>query len=378
MKIRRLPAVFLLLTLSALLLTACQSEKTAWTLNEALQMIGTEQAAALNGRIPLSDDFSGYDAEYSDEYTADSGKIVILWREGAEKKFSRSSTPLPDDYRGEEAGKAKVYLCADLMERIPEHRRAATAEEAKTIIMAESYYYYVSSIEYSEDIDKPSEPGAGKDSSGRADGMNTSEFRPLFNACNAVMLYHCETKGGTFMYWQDYPHEELRDNPEADDLWWDMLLLKDLADAAEIADEQVRFESEMFCAENLYYYSTLPDSALETLYSLIAEDDSEEIIRICTETFWNKAESFLLLDPGFEEEYSAALSAKSYDALAAIVEARSFAFIEMTTSEVMARKAYIGTPEPADLERMLDESLSFLDEIAWNMTDARRILIYGY
>ena len=378
MKLRRFLSVLLILTFCALLLTGCESKKDSWTLNAALQMIGTEQAAALNGRIPLSDDFSGYEAEYSDEYTADSGKIVILWREGAEKKFSRSSTPLPDDYRGEENGKAKVYLCADLMERVPEHRRAATAEEAKTVIMAESYYYYVSSVEYSEDVDKPSEPGAGKDSSGRADGMNTSEFRPLFNACNAVMLYNCETKGGTFMHWQDYPHEELRDNPEADDLWWDMLLLKDLADAAEIADEQVRFESEMFCAENLYYYSTLPDSALEALYNLIAEDDSEEIIRICTQTFWNKAESFLQLDPGFEEDYSAAISAKSYDALAAIVEARSFAFIEMTVSEVMTRKAYIGTPEPADLERMLDESLSFLDEIEWNMTDARRILIYGY
>ena len=157
-----------------------------------------------------------------------------------------------------------------------------------------------------------------------------------------------------------------------------MLLLKDLADAAEIADEQVRFESEMFCAENLYYYSTLPDSALEALFNLIAEDDSEEIIRICTQTFWNKAESFSLLDPGFEEEYSAALSARSYDELAAIVEARSFAFIEKNASEVMARKAYIGTPEPADLERMLEESLSFLDDVEWNMTDARRILIYGY
>lgn len=381
MKISRIPrflSVFLILTLFVFALTACQSEKSAWTLDEALQMVGTEQAAELNGRIPLSDDFSMYEAEYSDEYTADSGKIVILWREGAEKSFSRSSTPFPDDYRGEEQGKPKVYLCADLMDRIPESRRAATAEEAKTIIMAESYYYYAGSVESSDEVSEPSEPGMNAGGSGSTDDMNTAEFRPLFNGGNAVMLYSCETKGGTFMAWADYPYAEMRDNPEADDLWWEMLLLKEMAEAADIPDESERYDAEWECLDGLYYYSALPDSAIEALYEMIEADNSEAIRQTCMDTFWKNAQQLSRLDPGFEEEYGAAISEKSFEELESIVNARAFSFIAMSNEEILIRKAYLGTPDAAELQSMLDESLSFLDDIEWNMTDARRILLYGY
>lgn len=371
-------ALVLALTLVMLLLIGCQSEKTAWTLNEALQMVGSEQAAQLNGRIPLEDDFSMYEAEYSDEYTASSGKIVILWREGAEKSFSRSSTPFPDDYRGEDKGEPKVYLCADLMERIPEDRRAVTAEEAETIIMAESYYYYAGSVESSEEVSEPAEPGINANPGGRADGMNTAEFRPLFNACNAVMLYSRETKGGTFMAWADYPYAEMRDNPEADDLWWEMLLLRDMAEATKISDAAERYDAEWECLDGLYYYSALPDSAIEALYEMIEADNSEGIHQTCMDTFWKSAEELIGLDPGFEEEYGAAISAQSFEGLESIVETRAFSFIAMSNEEILIRKAYIGTPDAAELQTMLDESLSFLDDVEWNMTDARRILLYGY
>ena len=363
MKIRRFLSVLLVLTLSALLLTACEGKKDAWTLDEALKMVGSDQAAALNGRIPLSDDFSGYDCFSDGEYIADSGKILILQREGPEKEYSRSTFPYPDDYRGEDKGTAKVWLRTDLMSRIPEHRRAATAEEAETIIMAESYYQWTSTME-----------SQGESIS----GMNYDEYRPLFCAFNEVRLYSRENKGGQTVIWEEYCYPEMRDDPESAALWSVIGTLKEMTELTQSELKGEQFQTFTYYLDILDGYGALPRSALERLYELGLDGDTEEIRDICTDTLWKKAQEFITLDPDYAEEFSAVVDKKSYEALEELVVSRDYSNVALTDSEILIRKAYMGTPDPEGLESLIEEAFFFLDEIEWNMTDARRILMYGY
>lgn len=363
MNIRRFLSVFLILSIALLFLTACQSEKTAWTLDEALKMVGSDQAAALNGRIPLSDDFSGYDCFSGGEYIADSGKILILQREGPEKEYSRSTFPYPDDYRGEDKGTAKVWLRADLMSRIPEHRRAATAEETETIIMAESYYEYTGcTVMEAESIS----------------GMNYDEYRPLFSAFNDVRLYSCEDKGGQSIVMEQYRYPELCADPEAVRLWRGLGYLREMTEAMKPENAGDRSETVLNCLEWIDFYETLPLSVRDRLFNLMLEEETEALGRMCTNLIWSTAKEFVQLDPDYAEEFSAIIEKQSYEELEALVGEREYDRINLTDTEILARKAYMGTPDPERLESLIEEALIFLDEIEWNMTDARRILMYGY
>ena len=363
MKIRRFLSVFLILSIALLFLTACQSEKTAWTLDEALKMVGSDQAAAMNGRIPLSDDFSAYDCYSDGQYIPNDGKILILQREGPEKEYSRSSFPYPDDYRGEDKGTAKVWLRADLMSRIPEQLRAATAGEAETIIIAESYYLWTGTMEsLAESIS----------------GMNYNEYRPLFYAINDVMLYSCENKGGQSIIWEEYCYPEMRDDPDSAALWNAVRSLNEMIAYTQEESKSERFSLLTQYLEILYEYETMPFSALERMYALCLSDDMEEIRRICTDTLWRKAEEFITLDPDYAEEFSAVIEKRDYEELEELVVSRDYSHVAMTDEEILIRKAYMGTPDPERLESLIEEAFSFLDDVEWNMTDARRILIYGY
>lgn len=363
MKIRRILSVLLILTLSVLLLTACEGKKDAWTLNEALKMVGTEQAAALNGRIPLSDDFSAYDCYSDGEYIAGSGKILILQREGPEKEFSRSSFPYPDDYRGEDKGTAKVWLRADLMNRIPEDRRASTTEEAETIIMADTYYQMTATL-----------GSEGKSIS----GMNYDEYHPLFCALHDIRLYSCENKGAQSIVWEEYCYPELRAYPEADDLWLAIAAIESMLETAHTEPDSERLESLIFCLDNLYFYEALPLSVLDRLYENCIDGDTEEIIKACTDALWGRAAEFMELDPDYAEEFSQIITAQDYDALEKLIFTLDYSAIDLTDSEMIDRRAYMGTPDPERMTALIDEALSFLDDVEWNMTDARRILMYGY
>lgn len=362
MKICRFLSALLILTLSILLLTGCQTEKTQWTLDEALQLAGTEQAEKMNGRIPLSDDFSAYDCLTEGGYIAGEGKIIILQREGPEKEFSRSSFPYPDDYRGEDKGAEKVWLRADLMSRIPGHLRAASAEEAETIIMAESYYEYTGCME--QDAESIS-------------GMNYDEYKPLFSAFNAVRLYSVSNKGGQTVQLEQYRYPELSADPEADDLWRSLEVLRQLGEAMQLKSATERTRTALQCLEWLDFYETLPLSVRDRLFNLLLEGETEALGSMCTQIFWSAAKQFAELDPDYEQEFSEIIGRQSYEELAALVEEREYNRVTLTYTEIQDRKAYMGTPDPERMTVLIDEALSFLDNVGWNMTDARQILMYG-
>ncbi|MBQ2957618.1 MAG: hypothetical protein IJE08_14305 [Clostridia bacterium] len=363
MKIRRFLSVFLILSIALLFLTACEGEKDAWTLDEALKMVGTEQAAAMNGRIPLSDDFSEYDCYSDGEYIAGSGKILILQREGPEKEYSRSSFPYPDDYRGEDKGKAKVWLRADLMNRIPEDRRASTTEEAETIIMAESYYEYT---------------GCAVSEAESISGMNYDEYRPLFSAFNGVRLYSIENKGGLTIVSEQYRYPELCADPESVSLWMSLDYLRQMNEAMQLDTSKERFDEAVRCLEWLDFYETLPLSVRDRLFNLLMEDDAEALSRMCTNLIWSMAEEFAELDPDYADEFTQIIRKQSFEELASLVDEREYDRVTLTVSEILIRRAYMGTPDPERMTVLIDEALSFLDDVEWNMNDARRILMYGY
>lgn len=360
--------VFLILTLSLLLLTGCESKKDIWTLDEALKMVGTEQADALNGRIPLSDDFSEYDPVGGSFRGPSDGKIIILWRECAEPEYSRSSFPFPDMFRGEKSGADKVYLCADLMERIPEEYRAANAAEAGNILMADSNYFFDGMIESSGDNRRPSEPGiAAEESVWNTDGMNTDEYRPLFISGAGIYLYNMETKERMIGEKVLNYYAELRDNPEADDLWEEMLTLRDLSDTMTLEKADDRREYGQINWSLLLYYSALPEQELYELSGMIMRDEAQAVIDACDQFFWAKAEELIELDPDFAEEYAAAISARSFDALSELVLTRAFAYVPMTHEEIRIRKAYIGTPDLNALHDLLISAVDTLDQAGWNL-----------
>lgn len=261
-----------------------------------------------------------------------------------------------------------MYLCADLMERIPEEYRAASAAEAGNILMADSNYFFDGMIESSGDNRRPSEPGIeAEESIWNSDGMNTDEYRPLFISGIGIYLYNTETKGRLVGESRFSDYAELRDNPEADDLWAGMLSLNDLAAAMTLEKADDRREEGELIWHLLRYRSVLPQQELDALREMILQDEAQAAADACGQFFWARAEELIELDPDFEEEYAAAISARSFDALSELVSARAFAYVPLTHEEIRIRKAYIGTPDLNALHDLLIQAVDTLDQAGWDL-----------
>ncbi len=367
------------------LLSSCALADT-YTTDEALQLVGTEAGRANGGRLELTDDFSMYDPLHPDAFSSDGGKIIILWREDAPREYAKSDETFPSDYDGVMIGEPTVYLCADLMERLPEEVRAATLAEADTIIIAETNYEFsATAVTYlgGSDSNMPSAAelndileaeAAGEETDSSEELTYSHEYRPMFDCWMYVSVYSTETLGCS--YWGNtyYPFRELRANPEADDLWARMMSLFDLMAATVTEDADERFSAQLDVLLSMDD-SFLTEEESESLVGLIFEDDVEGTLNFCWEKFWTMALELPVLDSKCADMYNQAIAEQSINALSYIVNTRSFSSFNRSDLLISANREHLGTPDLNELETMLQDAFTGLEEnFGWDMAALSALL----
>jgi len=361
----------------------------ACTIDEALQLVGTDAGRANGGRLELTGDFSMYDPLNPGTFVSDGGKIVILWREDAPREYTESSEAFSTDYDGVMAGSPVVYLCADLMERLPEEARAASLEEAAVVIIAETNYEFsATAITYLGD-DSGNVPSMAElenilNQEESAESELPSEiteeeapshsYHPMFDCWMYVTVYDAETLGCS--YWDStyFPFKELRANPEADDLWQCMVSLVDIMQAAMNEDAEARFY-DLFSLLLSMDTTYLTDEETEVLVDLLLEDDAGTMITFCWEKFWELAGKLKSLDSRYSEMYDEAIAKQSIEALAYIVNTRDFSSFDRSDILIRLNREHLGTPDLDQLESMLQEAFTgFETEYGWDMALVSEVL----
>lgn len=370
--------ILMALTAACLALLFClPALADAYTIDEALQLVGTKEGRENGGMLELEGDFSQFDFYNEEYFTSDGGKTIILWREAPEKAFVSSPTEFGADYTGEDQGEPRVFLCAELMERIPEEQRAKTFAEAANILMAEVRYDISASIITTIGEETASQPSAAAlDAilSGEGSGADDAdeaveyEYKPLFDCTVLTCLYNTETLGATAIDWMVFPHEELRANPEADNYWTEMMMLIELLQYSALEDEDERIYMLTECLYAGYTEDTaLTEDEWTELVDLAYGNDMDALASYCWEKFWEMASLLPELDPDAAELYEEAIAQQSLEGMMYIVNACGYSDIGLSDASILIRKAYIGKPDPDVLTRLLDEAVSTLAYYDWDM-----------
>lgn len=347
---------------------ACLSaQAAAYTLGDALRLVGTPTGREDNGMVELKGDFSQYDLFGGGDYEVADGGFIILWREAPLKRFVTSSTPFADDYEGDDIGSPRVYLCTELMESIPAFLRAASEEEAANVIMAETLYYH-SGVIYTSSGGKTELPsvweleavmagGEGKELEQPEDEPQIMyAYRPVFTCIAAISLYNRDTLGSAYLEGNEYPHAELRNNPAAGDQWEKMTLLVDVAAAAGSEGETpLRDTLDALEAENF-----LLPAELDHLIELAEGENADAIINLCLERFWVMAEKLKTLDAGAAELLDKAIAARSLQGIYFIVNARAYTGVRMDDEVILLTESYTGHPDLGALKQMLADTIEGL------------------
>lgn len=348
-------------------------------LAEALNLVGQGY-----DRIEISDDFSGYRWNYTDPvpYSYNDGKIVILWREAPLKKFEKLKDPIADDYTGKDIGEAKTYLCAELMEQIPEELRATTPEEVDSIILIETEVVlsgvitsYKNSSNYTftqADIEKML---AGESlplwvqlelmSQSRPDG-----YKPVFATIAVVSVFNKETGGSVTINLDAFDHEEMRSNPEAADIWEKMGYYSDFLDEFAMVDGKIEVTEEEM-DRNLENIATVSQEDYE-LYSALREQSRvfPEIPQALSERYWEMAKELVDKenDTAVKATLRRAIDEENRSVFGTVVNMQSYAGVSISDAEIIRELYYIGRPTPERMEEMLQEVIDLLDEyLDWNL-----------
>lgn len=346
----------------------------AYSIDEALGLVGTEAGRENGGMLELIDDFSQFDVYCEEYFSSEGGKTMILWREAPEKLYTASSAEIDANFVGEDAGKPKVYLCAELMERIPEEMRAKTFDEADHILMAEVIYELSAMVcraDQTNGSDMPSADRLEEILNGEfefAEDEGACIYYPLFDCTVLTSLYNTRTLGASFIDWRTYPYKDMRAYSGADDYWQAMIMLIDLIQASGIEDEEARYYAffEVLYA-NYMEESYLTDDEWNELIDLASGEDMDALAVYCWNKFWEMAPLMAELDPDCADLYEEVIARQSLDGLAYIVNTRGYSVIDMEDADIMASRAYLGQPDLDAMERMLENAVDFMDSYDWDM-----------
>lgn len=344
--------------------------------------MGTEQGRQNNGMLELSDDFSYLEPMAEEDFTSEGGKIIILWREKPLKKYETSFMAFSEDFNGTDDGVTRVYLCAELMERIPEELRASTPDEAVNIVMAETFYLHSGTLstrwgDDGEVEDPPTEEEIrgmfSEEESVEVSDVDIEEesawqYVPFFTCLEAVSVYNAETGGHSFMNMEIYDHEELRRNPAAADLWDNMRQLLALINIPTSFESDVLQLTAMRAIYDAGYYSFLEESVGEQLAAAVEQGDVTGASGICENEFWDMAETLKTLDPDAGEGFGAAIEIRSYNAMQYIAGSRGYTSVAKSHDRIQADKSYTGQPDLQALNDMLLETVDMLEnDFEWDM-----------
>ena len=357
-----------IIAVAAVLLLSCLPVRAeAYTLDEALKLVGTSETPGDSGLIGLEGDFSQYDLLRGGEFELADGKFIILRREAPLKQFNVSDTLFPEDYEGIDLGSPKVSLCAGLMAALPEQILAKTSEEAANVIMAETLYLHTGSIittmggepslPTEEALEAVLAGGSGEEVEiPQNEAEVTYQYKPMFTGLSLISLYNRETLGSTSVDLAQYDYAELRENPAADDHWINMAALADVAAAATSGQSELLGDA----LDMLEMIGFLSPQELEDLNRRASEGDVDGMAGLCMERFWTMAEELKVLDPKAAEHFDKAILKHSLPGMQFIVSLRQYAGVHMDDNLIIETKSYIGEVDMGALDRMLSDALKTL------------------
>ena len=324
------------LVFSLLLAFSCVSlaEGRSYTLDEALALVDSGSASS---DLLLSDDFSDLNILNSGEYEPAGDGIVVLCRKAPLKEYRTQDEPFADDYEGEDLGEPEVYLCTEIMRKIPYDQRAHSAEEVGDILLVETMYGLSGAISSSrdagsslpsmEDLEAVMNEGTAADSTEDEDAR--FNYRPVFDGYILVSLMNMRTGGGDLIDIEVFPYSELRDNPELDAVW---------QQAKELSSMCISVLTEGTAPDELLagcvYQS---DSDLEELGELAGNPDS--FVVEAWDRIWEKAEELADGDAEASDLYRDLQNAVSFG----IPEKEAILAATLTPAREIGREKEIGS-----------------------------------
>lgn len=346
------------------------------SLNQALTMVDDT-----NERILLNDDFSMYDMMSSDFYTHNEGKIVILYRIGPEKEFTKGSEPITADYLGVDVGDTKVYLDVERMKLVPEQHRAKTADEIGNIFMLESFFTVSGQI--LEDI------YAGDDDPNLLSNLlelvdvmkddtkstETSEeipereeqhayvYKPVFAGVTAVTLYNAKNGTSAAFDVKYFPEAEIRDNPKAADLAEVIYALGDVYNAHACISDDV--DTYIEAVTELLLQESLEPSHKDELLLLFG-DVNNDIQNKMIELMWVYAEKVRQADSEHDDLYRLVLEEKSLKGLYFLLNACSYSAVTKSDDAIIRDKDYLGDIDLSTLDVMWHDVDEMMKGIEWD------------
>lgn len=354
----------LLLVFALLLAFSCTAlaDGKSYTLDEALELVDSGEPAS---DILLSDDFSHLRILKSGEFEPAGEGMLVLCRKAPLKEYETSEGPFPDDYEGKDLGEPEVYLCTEIMRRIPYELRAHSAAEAGDVLLVETMYMLGGTISSAVDggSSLPSEKTLEAILNGEEEPDDTPEeerrfnYRPVFEGYILVSLQNLRTGGGDLIDFTDFPFSELRDNPELDDIW---------QSAKELAGMCVEIISEGTDPEILLSQAVRQDEAdLEALQALTG--DPESFIGLALTLVWEKAQDLADGDPEASELYEMVISEHSLAGLYYIAGMRGYSSVSLADSTIISNLLYIGVPDDSAVQAKLEEWADLLDVCSWDL-----------
>lgn len=336
------------------------------SLDEALQMIDAD--SALSDRILLSDDFSRFDCLSAGEYSTSNGGFIVLWRNAPLKIFKTYETDFGADpaFNGEDDGEPEVFLCADVMKLIPSDLRAHSAAEVKNVIMVEKQYLLAGQISSvvggGDNLPDPEDleaimNGESPAENREADENLTYNYRPVFTGLALADIYDADG-GSAVLDSQFVEFTELRDNPEADDVWIqikDLIAVTTAVAAGDAAPEQALEEAYHLSEEEFEFLS-------------VFTDDKDLFTETCLEEIWESAAELKKADPDAGELYDRVIENRSLEGLCYLAGMRGYSGVTASDSYISGSKLYIGIPTDAQLEDTLGSLVDLFKLVEWDMS----------
>ena len=350
------------LVFSLLLAFSCVSlaEGESYTLDEALALV---DSGAQTSDILLSGDFSDLNILTAGEFEPSGKGVLVLRRKAPLKEYLTSEEPFADDYEGVDIGEPEVYLCADIMQRIPYEMRAHSAKEAEDLLMVETMYVLSGAISSSrdsnsslpsmEDLEAVMNEGT-QETSGEGERFN---YRPVFDGYILVSLQNMRTGGGELVDFEIVPYSELRDNPELDAVWQQAKELSSMCISVLTEDS----DPETLLAEAVYQSET----DLEELGALAGEP--EAFVVAAWMRIWEKAEELAEKDSEASELYRAIIDEQSLPGLYYVAEMRGYSGVSLDDSVIVSNLLYIGVPDDSTIQAKVDEWAELLDLCGWDL-----------
>ncbi len=365
---KKLFCSFLVLTIAlACFFSAGAEDSYLPSINDLLQ------AGLTDGRFEVGDDLDAYSV-FNGELSAleDDFIFLILQRDAPLKEFTAEtvyppfsdSDGFPDDYEGVDIGTGRLWLRADLMQKVPPAFIAPSLEDANYLIIADNIYLLGGSLcvtnfsgggnEEMPEFETVEEMAEYLQTHQKE--VESMTYYPKFSAYTIIALYETKTKNVSFINANYIPATRFARNPEASDQWSDMSLLLSLLSALD-EGEGVDTGAADSLLESMDF---VPDDKKSLWDSCIRAGEYATAAFNVTDYFWSMAGDLRDLDPSESNRsnYDLIIESKNTALLQWFVSFCDYAGFDRSISSIESSGEYIASLDEEWTEASLQEFLS--------------------